>query len=79
MCVKKKEFFNRGSFIVGDGESTRFLEDSWLGTTSLANQYPSLYNIARHKDVSVANVLSISPLNLSSMRTFYADKWASWL
>jgi hypothetical protein len=37
----KNEFFNRGSFCVGDGTRTRFWEDSWLGDTSLENQYPT--------------------------------------
>jgi hypothetical protein len=34
----KNDFFNRGSFCVGDGIRTRFWENSWLGDTSLANQ-----------------------------------------
>jgi hypothetical protein len=45
----KEEFFNRGSFIVGNSEDTRFWEDVWLGNTSLAEQYPYLYNIVQRK------------------------------
>lgn len=43
----KTAFFNRGSFIVGNGMSTRFWEDTWLGDRPLAQQYPSLYNIVQ--------------------------------
>jgi hypothetical protein len=60
----KNEFFNRGSFRVGDGTGTRFWEDTWLGDTSLANQYPTLYNIVRTKEVLVADVLYQNPLNI---------------
>jgi hypothetical protein len=43
------EFLSRGSFTMGNGEDTRFWEDTWLGNKSLAQQYPSLYNIVhRH-------------------------------
>jgi hypothetical protein len=54
----KDDFFKRGSFVIGDGSGTRFREDVWLGNTSLANQYPSLYNIVRTKNVLVSNVLN---------------------
>jgi hypothetical protein len=43
----KDDFFQRGSFIVRDDMKIRFWEDTWLGDTPLATQYPSLYNIAR--------------------------------
>jgi hypothetical protein len=33
----KEEFFRRGSFLVGNGEDTRFWEDVWLGNMSLAH------------------------------------------
>jgi hypothetical protein len=32
----KKDFLSRGSFTVGNGEDTRFWEDTWLGNKSLA-------------------------------------------
>jgi hypothetical protein len=35
----KEEFFNMGSFMVGNSEDTRFWEDVWLGNLSLAEQY----------------------------------------
>ena len=44
----KQEFFDRGFFKVGNGLSTRFWEDTWLGDSPLQSQYPSLYNITQH-------------------------------
>jgi hypothetical protein len=41
----KADFFDRGSFEVGNGEQTRFWEDKWLGDKPLAQQYPSLFGI----------------------------------
>ena len=60
----KGVFFQRGSFAIGDGMKTRFWEDTWLGETPLASQYPSLYNVARHKDVLVGDVLANRPLSI---------------
>jgi hypothetical protein len=54
----KDEFFKRGSFVIGDGASTRFWEDVWQGSTSLANQYLDLYRIVRTKNVIIADVLN---------------------
>ena len=75
----KEEFFNRGFFKIGNGMSTRFWEDTWFGKTPLANQYPSLYNIVRHKDVTVAHVLAQNPLNISFRRALLGNRWAVWL
>ena len=76
----KDEFFNRGSFTVGNGENTRFWEDTWLGDKPLSHQYPSLYNIVHHKEVSVASVLSQAPpLNIGFRRVLTANKWTRWL
>jgi hypothetical protein len=46
----KDDFFSIGFFKIGNGANTRFLEDTWLGKTPLAQQYPSLYNIVHHKN-----------------------------
>ena len=54
----KEDFYSRGSFKVGNGMNTRFWEDTWLGVTPLAQQYPMLYNIVQRKQVSVANIFS---------------------
>jgi hypothetical protein len=64
---------------VGDGTSVHFWEYIWLGDSSLANQYPSLYNIAQRKNVLVANVLSQSPLNIEFRRVLNGNKWNDWL
>jgi hypothetical protein len=49
---------------VGNGENTRFREDVWLGESSLANQYPVMYNILKWKNVYVYSVLSHNPLKM---------------
>jgi hypothetical protein len=48
MKVKEK-FFARGNFKVGNGENTRFWEDTWLGDKPLSMQYPPLYGIVQRK------------------------------
>jgi hypothetical protein len=68
MGVKDK-FFPRGSFKVGNGQSTRFWEDIWLGERPLAEQYPSLYSIVRWRNVLVSDVLTGNPLNIEFRRT----------
>jgi hypothetical protein len=60
----KKDFFERGSFFVGNGQSTRFWEDTWLGEMPLADQYSLLYTIMRQRNALVAEVLANSPLNI---------------
>jgi hypothetical protein len=75
----KDEFFHLGSFNVGDGNSTRFWEDVWLGDTPLSEQYPSLYNITRSKNVLVSNVMSYAPLNIGFTRALTHDKWETWI
>ena len=57
----KDEFFERGSFYVGNGESVRFWEDTWRGDKPLSSQYPSLYNILHRKEVTVTLVMSQAP------------------
>jgi hypothetical protein len=78
--MKVKEYFlSRGSFGVGNGEDTRFWEDTWLGNKSLAQQYPSLYNIMHRKNVSVSNVLNQTPLNITFIRILTDNRWRLWL
>ena len=67
-------FFSKGSFIIGDGSDTRFWEDSWLGTTPLSSQYPILYDIVQHKNVTVAHVLSNDLLNISFTQALIGEK-----
>jgi hypothetical protein len=71
----KEDFFARGSFILGDGSSIRFWEDTWLGGTTLAAQYPSLYSVVRHKDQTVAQILALVPLNIEFRRSLLGARW----
>ena len=74
----KDDFFKRGSFIIGNGMNTRFWEDVWLGDLPLAQQYPSLYNIANRKQALVANSLT-QPLNITFRRNLSGGRWEQWL
>jgi hypothetical protein len=71
----KNNFFQQGSFVIGDGLRTGFWEDIWLGDISLANKYPTLYNIIKTKNVLVADVLNQIPLNIWFNRAIVGDKW----
>ena len=75
----KAAFFNRTKFIVGNGNNTRFLEDSWLGDTPLALQYPSLYRIVQRRDALVAMIMQSIPLNIQFRRTLVGNRWEAWL
>jgi hypothetical protein len=75
----KEDFLSRGSFKVGNGMDTRFWEDILLGNKSLAHQYPSLCNIVQRQQVSVANVFSQNPLNISFRRSLNGNRWSLWL
>ena len=75
----KAVFFSRTKFIVGNGISTRFWEDTWLGETPLALQYPSLYSIVQRRDAFVATVLQSTPLNIPFRRTLVGAHWEAWL
>jgi hypothetical protein len=75
----KDDFFERGFFEIGNGLTVRFWEDVWLGDTSLAQLFPSLYNIVQRKNVLVANVLANTPLNIDFRRVLTGNKWNNWL
>ena len=75
----KEVLFHKVKFIVGDGTTTRFWEDTWLGNTPLALQYPSLYHIAQRKENYVATVLQTVPLNIQFRRSLVGELWDSWL
>jgi hypothetical protein len=63
----------RGRFQVQGGSQTRFWEDLWLEKEPLMVKYPTLYNIVRKKNVSVAHVLSTTPLSVSFRRALVGD------
>jgi hypothetical protein len=78
LMKSKDDFFKRGSFTVGNGEETRFWEDTWLGNTPLSQQYPSLYNIVQRKQVSVAHVMSQVPLNIGFRQALAGNREDRW-
>jgi hypothetical protein len=65
----KDEFLNFGNFILQSGNQIRFWEDIWLDPNTLREQYPNLYYIVHEKDDTIANALSIVPLNISFRRS----------
>jgi hypothetical protein len=69
----KHEFFKRAVFKVGNGETVRFCEHTWLGESPL--QYSSLYNIIQQKNVLVSTVLEQTPLNIAFRRTLNEYKY----
>ena len=75
----KAAFFNRTKFIVGNGNTTRFWEDTWLGETPLALQYPPLYHIVQRCDALVAMIMQSIPLNIQFRRVLVGDRWEAWL
>jgi hypothetical protein len=75
----KEEFFERGKFKIGNRVETRFWEETWLGNSPLAHQYPSLYNIVQRKEVSVAQVLSQVPLNIGFRQALTENRGTRWL
>ena len=75
----KSSYFNRTKFIIGNGTTTHFWEDTWLGETPLALQYPSLYSIVQRREAYVATVLQSVPLNIQFRRTIVGNRWEAWL
>jgi hypothetical protein len=49
-----------------------------MGTSPLRDQYPCLYSIARHKQITVVDVFSTSPFNLSWHRYLIGPKLVAW-
>ena len=41
---------------LGNGRRLGFWKDSWCGETVLCNAFPTLFNLAAHKDARVADV-----------------------
>jgi hypothetical protein len=67
----KLTFLRFSSFLIKDGSQVRFWEDAWLDGSSLKDQYPALYNIARKKFISISEALSVSPPNFSWWRQLF--------
>jgi hypothetical protein len=75
----KDDFFYRGYLNVGNGQDVKFWEDVLLRETSLAIQYPLLYNIVWRKNVLVSEALAQIPLNIGFKRTLFGNKWVMGL
>ncbi|WVZ70175.1 hypothetical protein U9M48_018861 [Paspalum notatum var. saurae] len=52
--------------------------NTWLGDQPLKYQYSSLFNIVRKKNVTIADVLSFSPFNISFRRALTGNKLTEW-
>lgn len=74
----KWDFLQFGAFLLKDGSQVRFWEDSWIGGKPLKNQYPSLYNIARPKFLTISEVQSSSPPNICWCRHLIGLKLIAW-
>ena len=74
----KEHFLQRGKFQINNGKQARFWEDWWLGSKPLMQQYPSLYNIVRRRNQTVASALGSIPLNISFRRALVGDKLGLW-
>jgi hypothetical protein len=79
MMRVKEDFFSRGSFKIGNGQTAPFWEDTWLANHPLAKQYPSLYSVVRRKNVLVHDVLSAAPLNIEFRRVLTGHRFETWL
>jgi hypothetical protein len=74
----KDQFFGLSSFILKDGKQIRFWEDTWTGNQPLMLKFLSLYNIARKKSDTVANVFNRIPLNISFRRALVGGNLLCW-
>ena len=74
----KNDFLNCGTFKLQNGKQIRFWEDKWLGSTSLKNQYPALYNLVIRKHDTVSKVMSSTPLNVSFRRALRGNNLVNW-
>ena len=64
---------------MGNGETIRFWEDTWLGNLPLQQQYPLLYNLVQQKNATVHDVLhGAPPLNISYRRDLLGHRWDEW-
>jgi hypothetical protein len=48
-----------------------------LANTPLAHLYLSLYNIVHHKNITIAQVLAQTPLNITFRRVLSGNKWTA--
>lgn len=58
-------FFRQVHTQVGDGSNTYFLEDKWVGDSSLCSKFPNLYRLSSMKSHSIVDVLNHGGSSLS--------------
>jgi hypothetical protein len=75
----KDEVQSKGSFVIIDGTSTRFWDDTWIGDKKLKDTYPSLYHIARDMHVTVSKVMSSRLINISFRWSLVDNNLSQWL
>jgi hypothetical protein len=69
----------QGSLKIGNGQMAWFWQDTLLDKLPLATRFPFFYAIVRHKNISVANVLNRTPLNVSFTWVLIDGRWEHWL
>jgi hypothetical protein len=74
----KNQFLPLGNFILQSSTQIRFCEDTWIGNSTLKEQYPNLCNIARRRNSTVADVLNSIPINMSFQRALVGHNLHSW-
>ena len=74
----KDDFLKFGSFDIGNGQQIRFWEDVWMGNTTLASEYPSLYAIASDRHLTVATIFENTPINLRFRRNLVGINRDLW-
>jgi hypothetical protein len=75
----REDFLRYGSFKIRDGSQTRFWEDTWVDSSPLKEQFPSLYSIANCPHVIVKTDMNQVSINVSFCRALTEDKWTAWL
>jgi hypothetical protein len=71
----KPDFLHFGTFIVNDGSQVRFWEDSWLDGDPLKGHFPSLYNIAISKFITIAEAMNSPHLAYLGGDNFFRTIW----
>jgi hypothetical protein len=74
----KESFLSLGHFQVNNGRNIQFWEDKWLKNFTLRQQYPSLYAITRRRNVLVASIFSMTPLNIAFRRGLVGNNLILW-
>jgi hypothetical protein len=73
-----EDFMRCGSFKIRDGAETRFWEDTWVGSSTLKEKFPSIDNIADYH-VTIETIMNQVPINVSFCRALIENKLTAWL